>query len=148
MTPATNIYQIVYATCKVVLKVDWLGYQEIHKICDQDLKYLGEARTIELYFQRYIEVIKDNILKNVSNINDVVWSIKCYDERISEHLLYIEVCKILEKFIKKQLIKSHPNRADMINHCHMDHRKSIIVEITNKGKLINISVLNVDPVLY
>jgi len=147
MNKANQIYNVICATCKVLLQVDWLGNQKIHKICDQDLKYLGEARTIEQFFKRYIEVIKDNILKNVSNINDVEWSIKYYDETISKHLLYIEVCKILEIFIKKELIKSSPNYEYMINNIVIDHRKSIIVEITNRSKIINISILNVESFL-
>jgi hypothetical protein len=147
MNKANQIYNVICATCKVLLQIDWFGNQKIDKICDQDLKYLGEARTLEQYFKRYTEIIKDNILKNVSNINDVEWCIKCYDEHIANHLLYIEVCKILEIFIKKELIKSYPSSEYMINNHIIDHKKSIIVEITNKSKIINISVINVQQFL-
>jgi len=147
MNNQDQLYETICSTCKVLLQFDWLGNQNICRIQDEDLKYLGKARTIDQYFKRYIECIKENILKNINNINHVEWSIKCYDETISQHLLYIEACKLLDSFIKKEFIKCNPNRISMINNMDIDHRKSIIVEITNKGELLNISVLNVQQFL-
>jgi hypothetical protein len=63
MTDITKTYQIISATCKVLAKIDWTGNFILDKITDKELQYLGEASTLIQYFKRFIELVKDHVLK-------------------------------------------------------------------------------------
>lgn len=106
MTNIVKTYQIFAATCKVLSRIDWLGNHNIHSVTEKDLQYIGKASNIEQYLKRFIEIIKDRVIKNVSNINTVRWTIKGFDETISLHLLMREVSKILDNFMKIELTKN------------------------------------------
>ena len=99
MTHIIKSYQIISATCKVLAKIDWTGNYVLDKISDKELQFIGEARTPEQYFRRFIEIVKDLVLKKISNINSVKWNVKGFDETISLHYFVREIGKILEKFI-------------------------------------------------
>ena len=143
----TKTYQIFAATCKVLSKIDWLGNHHIHSVTEKDLQYVGKAKNIEQYLNRFIEVIKERVLKNVSNINTVRWNIKGFDETISLHILIREVGKILEKFIKLELTKKYPHYAYHIDKHNINFNKTIVIEITNNDKIILIANLTVEPFL-
>jgi len=147
MTELVKYYQTFAATCNLQANIDWLGNYKINKITNQELKYLGEARNIEQYMKRLVEVIKDNVLKNVSDINTVKWNIKGFDENISLHFLVREVSKILDKFMKKKLIQKYPYIANNINKSYIDFNKSLVIEITNNNKIIFLANISIQSFL-
>lgn len=145
MTELVKTYQIFAASCKVLSRIDWLGNHHIHSVTEKDIQYIGEARNVNQYFRRFIEVIKERVLKNVSNINTVKWNVKGFDETISLHFLIREVGKILEKFIKAELTKKYPYYSYNINNHNINFDKTIVVEITNNDKIICIANITVEP---
>jgi hypothetical protein len=147
MTDIVKTYQIFTATCKVISRIDWLGNHNILNISEKDLQYVGEATNIDQYIKRFIETIKDHVLKNVSNITTVRWNIKGFDETISLHFLLREVGRILEKFIKLELTKKYPQFAQNINDTNINFNKTIVIEITNNDKIIFTANLTVEPFL-
>ena len=147
MTDFSKTYQIVVASCKVLTRVDWTGNYIIDKITDKELQYIGEARNVQQYLRRFIEIVKDKVLKNISNINFIKWHVKGFDETISLHFLVREIGKILEKFIKLELTKKYPQFAYDINKHNIDFNKTLVVEITNNNKIIFIANLTVEPFL-
>ena len=44
---------------------------KINSISNKDIQYIGQAKNIEQYVKRFIEIVKDNVLKNVSDINSI-----------------------------------------------------------------------------
>ncbi len=147
MTDIIKTYQIISATCKVLAKIDWTGNYILDKITDKELQYLGEARTPVHYFKRFIELVKDHVLKKISNINSVKWNVKGFDETISLHYFVREIGKILEKFIKLELTNKYPQFAHDINKRNIDFNKTLVVEITNNDKTIFIANITVEPFL-
>jgi len=147
MTDITKTYQIISATCKVLAKIDWTGNFILDKITDKELQYLGEASTLIQYFKRFIELVKDHVLKKISNINSVKWNVKGFDETISLHYFVREIGKILEKFIKLELTKKYKQFAYDINKRNIDFNKTLVVEITNNDKTIFIANVTVEPFL-
>ena len=145
MTDLTKNYQIIATSCKVLANIDWFGYHTIHSITDKEIQYVGEAKNIEQYLKRFIEIIKDTVLKNISNINGIKWNIKGFDETIGLHLLIREVGRILEKFIKAKLIKKYPYDTYNINKHNINFDKTIIIEITNNDKIILIANISLEP---
>ncbi len=143
----TKTYQIISATCKVLTKIDWRGNYIIDKILDKELEYIGEARNVEQYFKRFIELVKDHVFKKVSNINTVKMNVKGFDETISLHYFVREIGKILEKFIKLELTKKYPQFTHNINKHTIDFNKTLVIEITNNDKTIFIANLTVEPFL-
>ena len=140
----TKTYQIISASCKVLAKIDWSGNYIIDKISDEELQFLGEAKTPEQYFKRFIEIVKERVLKKLSDINYVKWHVKVFDETISLHYFTREVSKILEKYIKLELTKKYPQFVHHINNHKIDFNKTLIVEITNNDKTIFIANINVE----
>jgi hypothetical protein len=140
----TKTYQIISASCKVLAKIDWSGNYIIDKISDEELQFLGEAKTPEQYFKRFIEIVKERVLKKLSDINYVKWHVKGFDETISLHYFAREVSKILEKYIKLELTKKYPQFVHHINNHKIDFNKTLIVEITNNDKTIFIANINVE----
>jgi hypothetical protein len=140
----TKTYQIISASCKVLAKIDWSGNYIIDKISDEELQFLGEAKTPEQYFKRFIEIVKERVLKKLSDINYVKWHVKGFDETISLHYFTREVSKILEKYIKLELTKKYPQFVHHINNHKIDFNKTLIVEITNNDKTIFIANINVE----
>jgi hypothetical protein len=145
MTDIIKSYQIISATCKVLAKIDWTGNYVLDKISDKELQFIGEARTPEQYFRRFIEIVKDLVLKKISNINSVKWNVKGFDETISLHYFVREIGKILEKFIKLELTQKYPQFAHNINNHNVDFNKTLVVEITNNDKTIFIANITVEP---
>ena len=141
----TKNYQFLSATCKVLATTDWFGNYIINNITDKDLQYIGESRTVEQYIQRFIEIIKDSVLKNVSDINTIKWKIKGFDETISLHFLIREVGKILEKFIKIELTKKYPYYANQIDKHNTNFYKTLVIEITKNNKTIFIANMSFEP---
>ena len=140
----TKTYQIISASCKVLAKIDWSGNYIIDKISDEELQFLGEAKTPEQYFKRFIEIVKERVLKKLSDINYVKWHVKGFDETIRLHYFTREVSKILEKYIKLELTKKYPQFVHHINNHKIDFNKTLIVEITNNDKTIFIANINVE----
>jgi len=147
MTDIIKTYQIISATCKVLAKIDWTGNYILDKITDKELQFLGEATTPVQYFKRFIELVKDHVLKKISNINSVKWNVKGFDETISLHYFVREIGKIMEKFIKHELTKKYPQFAHHINTHNVDFNKTLVVEITNNDKTIFIANITVEPFL-
>jgi hypothetical protein len=147
MTDIIKTYQIISATCKVLAKIDWTGNYILDKITDKELQFLGEARSPVQYFKRFIELVKDHVLKKISNINSVKWNVKGFDETISLHYFVREIGKILEKFIKLELTNKYPQFAHDINKRNIDFNKTLVVEITNNDKTIFIANITVEPFL-
>lgn len=147
MTDIIKTYQIISATCKVLARIDWTGNYILDKITDKELQYIGEARTPEQYFKRFVEMVKDHVFKKLSNINSVKWNVKGFDETISLHYFVREIGKIMEKFIKLELTNKYPQFAHDINKCNIDFNKTLVVEITNNDKTIFIANLTVEPFL-
>ena len=141
----TKNYQIISATCKVLVDIDWFGNYKINSISNKDIQYIGQAKNIEQYVKRFIEIVKDNVLKNVSDINSIKWHIKGFDETISLHMFVREVGKILEKFIKSYLKKIYPYYAYHIDNHNTNFDKTIVIEITNNDKRIFIANITVEP---
>ena len=144
MTEHLTTYNIITATCNVLAKIDWFGNYTIHKITNKDLQYIGNAKNIEEFINRFIEIVKDNVLKKVSNINSIRWNIRGFDETNGFHFLIKEVGKILEQFIKLELTKKHPYYAYEINKHNTNFDKTIVVEITNNNKIIFIANISVE----
>jgi len=147
MTHVVKTYQVFAATCKILSRIDWLGNHHIYSVTEKDLQYMGKARNVEQYLNRFIEIIKDRVLKNVSDINKITWNIKGFDETISLHILIREVGKILEKFIKLELTKKYPHYAYHIDKHNVNFNKTLVIEITNNDKIILIANLTVEPFL-
>lgn len=145
MTDISKTYQIISTTCKVLLNIDWFGNYKINKITDKELQYISKARNIEEYLNRLIEIIKDNVLKNVSDINTIKWNVKGFDDTISLHFLVREVSKILEQFIKLELTKKYPHYAYHINKHNTNFNKTLVIEITNNNKTIFVANISVEP---
>lgn len=145
MTDIIKTYQVFAATCKVLSRIDWLGNHHIHSVTEKDLQYVGQATNIDQYLKRFIEIVKERVIKNISNINDVKWNIQGFDETISLHLLIREVGKILEKFIKIELTKKYPHYAYLIDKNNINFNKTLVIEITNNDKIIFLANITVEP---
>jgi hypothetical protein len=136
--------EIIVATGNVLAKIDWTGKYTDSKLSDQDIQYIGKATNVEQYFKRFIETVKDNILKNIKDINSIKWIIKSFDETINLHILVREVGKFLEKYLKLDLIKKYPQFKHHINKQNINYYKTIIIEITNHDKIIFVANLSVE----
>jgi hypothetical protein len=147
MSDITKTYPIISATCKVLAKIDSTGNFILDKITDKELQFLSEAITPVQYFKRFIEMVKDHVLKNLSNINSVKWNVKGFDETISLHYFVREIGKILEKLIKLELTKKYPQFAHDINKSNIDFNKTLVVEITNNDKTIFIANITIEHFL-
>lgn len=145
MSDLMKNYQIIAATCKVLSNIDWNGYHTLHNITNKDIQYIGEAKNIQQYLKRFIEIVKDNVLKNISNINDIKWKIKGFDDTIGLHLLIREVGKILEQFIKYKLTEKYSYDAYHISKHHINYDKTIIIEMTQNNEIILIANISVEP---
>jgi hypothetical protein len=128
-------------------KIDWFGNYTIHKITNKDLQYIGNAKNIEDFINRFVEIVKDNVLKKVSNINSIKWNIRSFDETNGFHLFMKEVGKILEKIIKLELTKKHPYYAYEINKHNINFDKTIVVEIIDNDKIIFIVNISVEQII-
>jgi hypothetical protein len=144
MNDLIKSYQTFTATCKVLVSIDWFGNYTIQKITDKEIKYIGQSLNVDQYFKRFIEVVKDNVLKNVSNINCIKWNIKGFDEGISLHLLVREIGKIIEKYLKIELTQKYPQFGHQINKKSINFNKTLVVEIYNNDKLIFLSNISVE----
>jgi len=140
-------YQFVSATCKVLARIDWSGNYILDKVTNKELQYLGESNTVDQYFKRFIELVKEHVFKKISDITSIQWNIKGFDETISLHYFVRETSKILEKFIKLELTKKYPLFSREINKHNIDFNKTIVVEITNHNKIIFIAHLTLESFL-
>lgn len=143
----TKTYQLITATCNILYNIDWIGNYTLHKITDQDIQYMGQARNLHEYLKRFEETVKDKIFKNIPNINSIKWNVKMFDENISLHLFVKQIGKIIEQFIKDTLTKQHPYYADYIRKHNIDFNKTIVVEITNNNKTLFVANLDIHPFL-
>ena len=45
----TKTYQLITATCNVLYNINWVDNYTLHKITDQDIQYIGQARNLHKY---------------------------------------------------------------------------------------------------
>lgn len=147
MTDIIKNNNILMATCKVLANIDWFGNYKLYNINEKDFQYVSEATNIEDYFNRFIEIVKDRILRNISDINNIKWDIKGFDESISLHYFVREVAKILEKFIKVKLAKKYPYYAYHIDKHNINFDKTIVIQITNNDKIILLATICIEHFL-
>ena len=147
MSEVVKTYQNIGAKCKFLANIDWIGNYKIHSISEKDIQYIGEARNIDQYLKRFIDLVKELVLKNVSDINTIRWNIKGFDESISLHFLIREVSKILEKFIKIEVTKKYPYLSDRIDKHTTNFNKTLIIEITKNNKIIFLANLSIEAFL-
>ena len=139
-------YQLIVASCKVLYELDWIGnYTNLHTLTDKDIQYISQVKNANEYCKRLEEIVKDRILKNISDINNIKWNVKMFDENISFHIFIKEIGKKLEQFIKDTLTKKYPYYANHINKCNIDYNKTIIVEIFNNNEIIFVANLDIRP---
>ena len=60
----TKTYQLITATCNVLYNINWVDNYTLHKITDQDIQYIGQARNLHKYLKQFEETVKDKIFKN------------------------------------------------------------------------------------
>ena len=147
MTDFVKTYQVFATTCKVISRIYLLGNHHIHNLTEKDLQYVGKSRNVQQYSNRFIEIIKERVLKNVSDINKIRWTINGFDETISLHLIIREVRIILENFIKIELTTKHPHYAYHIDKHNINFNKTLVIKITNDDKIILIANLTIEPFL-
>lgn len=137
--------QLVVANCEVFYDMDWIGNYTDYALTDKDIQYIGQVKNTKEYCKRFEEIVKDSVLKNISDINNIKWNVKMFDENINFHIFVKEIGKKLEQFIKDTLTRKYPHYANHINKCNIDYNKTIVVEIFNNDKIIFVANLDIPP---
>lgn len=130
-----NKQLIYYETfdCKVNLRyTNFLQSPEVIKledvICENDFCYGSDE-----YIKRFIESIKDKVIKYLPNLNNVQIILGIFDKDNLIHQIMVTIITMMSKILKKEISK-------------INHYKSIIVVIKYEGKDVFIGSINFDGI--
>jgi hypothetical protein len=129
----THQYTMYTVTCKVLVDLDMLGYPVVRDVLHTNVQLLCNITTITQYLMRIEELIKDTVLRNIRDISDIKWKVKCFDEFVSLHWLITDVARILQKYVQHRF--------------HVDLEKTIIIEITNRDRSLLVLCLSVEGLM-
>ena len=132
----TNQYNMYCVTCDILFDIDMLGYPMLHDVLHTNIKLMHAMSSIKQYVMRLVELIKDNILRNIHDISKIKWNVKCFDECVSLHWLIKDVAIILETYIK-QIIPIPP----------INLNKTIVIDITNNKHIIFMCCISLDELI-
>ena len=121
----TKKYDMYCVTCDLLLDVNMLGYPVLRDVLHTNIRLINDITNMNQFMMRIVELIKDNILRNMRDISKIRWNIKCFDECVSLHWLIKDVARVLEKYIK-HIVHIPPINLD----------KTIVIDITNNEKII------------
>jgi len=113
-------------SCKVYYNEGWIDY-DVYKLnhLKEDLIYF---RNSDHYIKHFIEYIKDNVIKNLKDLNSVSIQLLTYDSNNLVHRLIVTVTHMI---------------SDLLKYKHkICFNKSVFVSIQYEDKLAFIGHIN------
>ena len=129
----THQYTMYSVTCKVLVDMNILGYPIVRDVLHTNIQLMCNITNITQYLLRIEELIKDTVLRNIRDISNIKWKVKCFGEFVSFHWLITDVARILQKYVQHRF--------------HINLEKTIVVEITNGDRSILVLCLSVDGLI-
>ncbi len=129
-------YDMYCVNCDILVDVNMFGYPVLRDVLHTNMQLINTITNMNQFMMRIVELIKDNILRNIRDISKIRWNVKCFDECVSLHWLIKDVARVLEKYIK-HIIHNYAINLD----------KTIVIDITNNDKIIFMFCISLDGLI-
>jgi hypothetical protein len=95
-------YTICYRNiqCNVVYKLGFIEYQDIRvEDIDEEIQYCRDTKE---YIQRFVEFIKDNVIRKYKDLDKIRIRVKCFDKQNSIHRFVATIADIIKQLLHIQ----------------------------------------------
>ena len=95
-------YTICYRNmqCNVVYKLGFIEYQDIRvEDLQEEIQY---CRDIKDYIQRFVEFIKDNVIRKYKDLDKIRIRVKLFDKQNSIHRFVAAIADIIKQLLQIQ----------------------------------------------
>jgi hypothetical protein len=112
---------------KVLYNVDLFGNYVNTQIINKELHCVQRTINIEQYINQFIDTVKNNVLRHVSDVTTIKWNITVFDETIRLHCFAKNITNQLLSFMRTKL---------RYNEYVINFNETLVIEIINKKETI------------